>query len=404
MAKPRNLLSAVKVAGATEPGYLADGGGLYLQVSRTGSKSWLFVYRRQGRRIEMGLGPLSDVTLQKARAKAARAREMLTEGKDPLSERRAERAVERGMTFKEVAEMFIAAHQPGWRNPKHGDQWRNTLASYAFPIFGDVPVQAVDTGAVMRVLQPIWAEKTETASRLRGRIENVLDYATARDWRAGDNPARWKGHLQRLLPARAKVQKVEHHPALPWQEIGAFMAELRKQEGVAARALAFTILTACRTGEVIGARRGEFAGDVWTIPGERMKSGREHRVPLSKEAQAILAAIRPVDAAEDNFVFPGAKPARPLSNMAMSAVLERMGRTDITVHGMRSTFRDWCAEATNFPRELAEMALGHVLKDKVEAAYARGDLLEKRRRLMQAWARYCGNPLKTGEVRPIRVA
>jgi integrase len=293
------------------------------------------------------------------------------------------------MTFDACAAAYIAAHNTSWRNAKHRDQWRNTLTSYAGPAFGSLPVQSIDVGLVMKALEPIWQAKPETASRLRGRIEAVLDWATVRGHRKGENPARWRGHLDKLLPARSKVHKVKHHPALPYNEMADFVAELRKQEGVAARALEFLILTAARTGEVIGARWDEVDVEekIWVVPAARMKAGREHRVPLSSAAVAILEEMKKIR--ESDFVFPGGKKGKPLSNMAMLAVLKRIGRSDLTAHGFRSSFRDWAAERTNFPREVAEMALAHTVGDKVEAAYRRGDLLQKRRQIMEAWARFC---------------
>jgi len=308
------------------------------------------------------------------------------------------------MTFKACAEAYIEAHKAGWRNAKHANQWANTLATYAYPVFGGEPVQAVDVALVTKVLEPIWTTKTETASRVRGRIESVLDWATARGYRKGDNPARWRGHLENLLPRRTKVQRVQHHPALPYAEIGAFLTALRVQEGIAARALEFTILTAARTSETIGAGREEFNQDrtIWTVPDGRIKGGKEHRVPLSPAASAVVKKML----ADHNgaFAFPGGKPKKPLSNAGMSAVLDRMGRDDITVHGFRSTFRDWAAETTPFPNEVVEMALAHVIENKAEAAYRRGDLLEKRRPLMEAWAEYCARPAPAAgdNVVPIR--
>jgi len=391
MARTLGRLKDVTVRRRTlAAGYYADGGGLYLRVSASGSKSWVFRYERDARRRELGLGATHAVTLAAARERAAECRALLAEGKDPFHERRAARAAERGVvTFGEAADRYIAAYAPGWRNAKHAAQWTSTLATYAAPVLGTLPVAAVDTGAVMRVLEPLWQEKTETASRLRGRIESVLDYATARGWRTGENPARWRGHMQKLLPARAKVQRVEHHPALPYADMPAFMAGLRKQEGTAALALRFCILTAARTGEVTGARWPEIVDNLWIIPASRIKAGREHRVPLSPAAMAILTEMQPLAAGGDAHVFPGGKPKAGLSNAAMSAVLDRMGRDGITVHGFRSTFRDWAAECTSFPNEVVEMALAHVVKDRTEAAYRRGDLLEKRAKLMQAWAAYC---------------
>jgi integrase len=305
------------------------------------------------------------------------------------------------MTFDACAAAYIDAHKSSWRNAKHRDQWPNTLNTYASPVFGSLPVQAVDVGLVMKALEPIWKIKSETASRLRGRIEAVLDWATVRGYRKGDNPARWRGHLDKLLPARSKVQKVEHHSALPYGGLADFVAVLRGQDGIAARALEFLILTATRTGEVIGARWDEvdLGEKIWVVPAARMKAGREHRVPLSAVAAAILEEMKKIR--EGEFVFPGGKKGRPLSNMAMLAVLKRIGRSDLTAHGFRSSFRDWAAERTNFPREVAEMALAHTVGDKVEAAYRRGDLFQKRRQMMDGWARFCETTRTRAEIVPI---
>jgi integrase len=308
------------------------------------------------------------------------------------------------MTFRECAERYIAAHRVGWRNAKHAEQWRSTLATYAFPIFGDLPVQAIDLGLVMKAIEPIWASKTETASRLRGRIESILDWAATRGYRQGDNPARWRGHLENLLPKRTKVRKVQHHAALPYGRVGDFIQALQQQRGVAAMALELCILTATRTSETIGARWQEvdLRETVWTIPADRIKAGKEHRIPLSAPAVAILQKL--AAARSSDFVFPGGKPGQPLSNMALLALLKRMGRPDLTVHGFRSAFRDWAAELTNFPREVCEMALAHAIGDKVEAAYRRGDLFAKRRQLMEAWARFCLTPSRIkSEVVELRV-
>jgi integrase len=295
------------------------------------------------------------------------------------------------MTFKESAAMYVASHRAGWRNPKHAAQWQATLATYAEPVIGGLSVQAIDTALVLKVLEPIWTTKPETAGRVRGRIESILDWAKARGYRAGENPARWRGHLDKLLPGRSKVRRVEHHAALPYAELPGFLVSLREQEGIAARALEFAILTAARTGEVIGARWSEMdlVGKNWTLPAARMKAGREHRVPLSDRALAILREMQPHRQAEDAFVFPGGKNRRPLSNMAFLMLLRRMGRGDVTVHGFRSSFRDWAAERTKFPAEVAEMALAHTVSDKTVAAYNRSDLYERRRRLMAAWTTFC---------------
>ena len=383
-------LTALRVRSLNTPGRYSDGSGLYLQVRDAQHRSWLFRYARHGKGHWLGLGPAADVTLAEARDKARDCRRRLLDGLDPIEARRAEQTANSGVTFKTVALQYIAAHESTWRNPVHRAQWNSTLEAYAFPQLGDLPVSAVAVAHVMKVLEPIWREKPETASRLRGRLESVLDYAAARGWRTGDNPARWRGHLQNLLPARAKVARVEHHAALPWREIAGFMAALRDQPGIGARALEFTILTAARTGETIGARWSEIDMEAaaWIVPGERMKAGREHRVPLTDTALAVLRAVRPAKPDPAGYVFAGRAADTGLSNMSLSAVLKRMGRNDVTVHGFRSTFRDWAAEATEYPRDLAEAALAHTLRDKVEAAYRRGDMLDKRRTMMAEWAKY----------------
>jgi len=380
----------------TKPGRYADGGGLYLQVGPTGGKSWLVRYMRHGKAHQMGLGALAALTLAEARNKAADVRRLLVNGVDPLEARRVEMASERaktahGMTFSQCAAAYITAHREGWRNPKHRQQWENTLATYAEPVFGALPVAAIDLPLVMKVLEPIWKEKPETASRLRGRIETILDWATVRGFRQGENPARWRGHLDKLLPARSKVAIVEHHAALPYAEIARFMAELRQRNAVAARALEFLILTASRTSETLEAVWPEIdlKNKVWTIPAERMKAGRDHRVPLAPQAVAVLTEMAALRGRESEWVFPGTRPKRPLSSMALLMLLRRMDWPDLTAHGFRSTFRDWTSETTAFPSEVAEAALAHAVADKVEAAYRRGDLFDKRRDLMEAWAAFC---------------
>lgn len=366
-------------------GIHADGGGLYLQVTASGARSWIFRFSSAGKRHEMGLGAYPAVSLKDARAKAAGCRATLAAGRNPLEERRRTKA---GITFEEAAERYLAAREAGWKNAKHRQQSRNTLASYAYPALGGLPVAAIETSNIAGILEPLWQEKTETASRLRGRIEAVLDWATAHGYRQGENPARWRGHLDKLLPKRSKVQRVQHHKALAYAELPAFYARLQAQDGIGALALRFTILTAARTGEVIGARWGEIDGAVWNVPAERMKAGRPHRVPLSEEARAVLTVLRPLAAGDDPFVFPGAK-GKGLSGAAMAATLKRMGHGGITVHGFRSTFRDWAGEQTSYPREVCEAALAHVNADKVEAAYLRSDLLQRRRALLADWAGFC---------------
>lgn len=411
MAKRVEGLTARKVATVTEPGRYADGRGLYLHIGKNGAKSWVLRFMLAGKAREMGLGAVADVTLQDARRKAGEARALLDAGCDPLEARREEerqREAEkaRAVTFKDAAGRYIAAHRAGWRNEKHAAQWDSTLTTYVYPVFGEVAVADVDTGMVLRALEPIWHEKPETATRVRGRIEAVLDWAKARGYRDREamNPAQWKGHLSHLLPARSKVARVEHHAALPWREVGAFMVGLRNRPATAARALEFAILTAARSGEVFGATWEEvdLAGAVWTVPGERMKAGRDHRVPLSPQAVALLVGLAD-ESDRTGYVFKGMKKGRPLSGMAMLMLLRRMERGDLTAHGFRSTFRDWAAEATAFPGEVAEAALAHIVGDKVEAAYRRGDLFDKRRRLMEAWADHCDIVSgEGGNVVPIR--
>ena len=399
-------LSSKTVETRRAPGYYPDGLGLYLQVAVAGTKSWIFRYTLRGRAREMGLGSLRDVGLGLARNYASEARTLLRDRRDPIEVRNARRiaeAAEKASTLstRDCWTRYIAAHKAGWRNAKHADQWTNTLETYAGPVIGSLPVSAVDTAVVLRILEPIWSTKTETAGRLRARIESVLDWARVRGYRMGENPARWRGHLDKLLPKRSRVARVEHHAALPYVEIGEFMATLREQQGEAARALEFAILTCGRTGEVIGARPVEFDLDraLWLLPASRMKGAREHRVPL---APAALALVRKRVERGGEHVFAGGNPGEPLSNMAMLELLKRIGRGDLTVHGFRSTFRDWAAERTNYPRELAELALAHKLDDKTEAAYLRSDMVTKRAQMMAAWARFCGEQKPKGEVTPLR--
>jgi integrase len=384
-------VKSVETLGA---GYHADGDGLYLQVTGNGGRSWIFRYQRHGKRRDMGLGPAHLVGLAEARRRALEFRRCLFEGIDPLERKRARdraAAVEAAqtITFREAAERYIVAHQASWRAKQHLARWHQTMRDFVYPILGALPVEAVDVGLVTRVLEPIWTKMPETASRIRGRIELVLDWATVRQHRTGDNPARWRGHLDKLLPKVSKVSKVQHHAALPYSEIGAFMAQLRRRETVTARALEFAILTAARPSEAIRARWSEIdmSDRLWIIPAARMKANREHRVPLSDAAMAIvedMAARR-----ESDFVFPGRGTGRAVSHTAFSDQLDAIGYQAVTAHGFRSTFRDWAAERTNFPNEVAEMALAHSVSNKVEAAYRRGDLFEKRRQLAEAWAKYC---------------
>lgn len=394
------------------PGRYHDGDGLYLQVSRSGTGSWVLRFMVNGKPHMMGLGSVKDFTLAEARERARLQRQLLRGDKrqDPLEVRRrandeAHLEAAKSITFASATDAYIKAHAPGWKNPKHQDQWRNTLRSYAFPVLGELPVARIDVGLVMQVIEPLWGHRTETASRVRGRIESILDWSTVRGYRKGDNPARWRGHLEALLPAKSKVSKVRHMPALPWAELPQLMAELRTNASISARATEFIILTAVRTGEAINGRWSEIDLDtkVWTVPGSRTKTGKEHRVPLSDRAVEILRGLP----REHNspFIFPGARPGKPLSNMAALQLLRGM-RPDIkiTTHGMRSTFRDWAAEESHFPREIAEASLGHALESKVEAAYRRSDLLERRRALMQAFADFAAKPPLDGKVLPMRRA
>lgn len=395
-----------------------DGRGLYLQVHAGGSKSWIYRYTLHGRVRAMGLGPTHLVSLAEARGMAQEARLLKTQGVDPIDARAASRPApgpppeaDRGPSFRDAAAAYIDANSAAWRNAKHEAQWSSTLKTYAYPVLGDRPVDEIDTALVLAVLEPIWSTKAETASRLRGRIESILDWAKARGHRDGENPARWKGHLDKILPAKSKVARVEHHAALPFKAMPAFMGDLRTRDGAAARALEFAILTAARTGEVIGAQWSEvdFEARVWTQPAARTKTHKEHRVPLSDAAMAILEAMReaflegrreflrlygkpiPNDLALEGFIFGGMRRGKGLSNMAMLKTLERMGYPDLTTHGFRSTFRDWAAETTAYQNEVVEMALAHAIGGKVEAAYRRGDLLEKRRELMRDWSAFCGS-------------
>jgi integrase len=400
MSRIKNKLTARTVETKKAPGYYSDGGNLYLRVSSNLTKTWAFYYKKDGKRTEMGLGSVSNVTLEQAREKASELRKQLANGIDPLSEKQrqdSERKVQlaKTMTFQQCAEAYINAHRAGWKNPKHIQQWQNTLAQYAFPVFGSLDVKSIDTGLITKCLEPIWLTKNETAGRVRGRIECVLDWATARKYRAGENPARWRGHLDKLLAKPSKIQKTEHHSALPYTELNGFIEQLRQQDGIAAKCLEFTILTAARTGETIGATWDEIdlGTKIWTIPADRMKASREHRVPLSSHALGILNKMAEIRL--NNYVFPGTK--KGLSNMAMLAILKRMDRTDITVHGFRSTFRDWAAESTAYPGEVVEMALAHAIKNLTEAAYRRGDLLEKRSRLMEEWAWFCNTPRQSAD-------
>ena len=408
MPKRAKELSALAVARLKHEGRHAVGGapGLHLRVAG-GSRAWILRIKIGARRRDIGLGPYPEVSLAEARDVARVYRKRVRDGGDPLDEKRQARAALRvneakAMTFEECAQSYIEAHKAGWKNEKHQKQWGASLKTYAYPKIGVLPVATIDTGLVLGVLRPIWTEKTETASRLRGRIESILDWAKVSGYREGENPARWRGHLDKLLPAPSQVQKVEHHAALPYADIGQFMVELREREGSSARALEFAILTAARSSEIRGATWEEIKleNKIWTVPADRMKADKEHRVPLSPPAIALLKAMPRLEGTE--YVFPAPRGGM-LSDAALTAVLKRMGRAGLTQHGFRSTFRDWAGETTAYPREVIEHALAHQLKDKSEAAYQRGDLLAKRSRLMADWAKFCAT-VGTGNLSAVAVS
>lgn len=390
-----NKLSATQAAKLKAPGRHSDGGGLYLFIDQHGRRRWIFMYARNGKRTELGLGGGRDMSLANARTEAAKLREILAIGGDPKADRTKD---DRIPTFGECADTYVEVMKPSWRNAKHAAQWTMTLTTYAKPMRGK-PVNAIGTQDVLDVLQGLWKRTPETAERLRGRIENVLDAAKAKGHRSGENPARWRGHLDQILPKRQRLSR-GHHTALPYDAVPDFMADLRGRSAVAALALEFTILTAARSGEVLGAQWDEIDLEktVWIIPPARMKAAREHRVPLSPRAMEIVEVMR--EQGTEGFLFPGPKPKKPLSSMAMAMLLRRM-KAEITVHGFRSTFRDWASETTGFPHEVCEMALAHTIGNKAEAAYRRGDLFDKRRKLMEAWASYCAKK-PSDKVVPIR--
>jgi integrase len=404
MGRSIHRLSDREVINKRKPGLYADGGGLYLQVAPSSkgiTRSWLYRFTLDRKARKMGLGSCNVVSLAEAREAAKECRKRLHAGDDPIVARNLERDAKRleresARTFEQCAEAFIKTREASWKNEKHRLQWRQTLRDFAYPVIGRLPVQDVDVPAVMRVLEPIWEKKTETASRLRGRLEQILDWAAFMKYRAGDNPSRWSGNLKHGLANKGDIAPVVHHAAMAYSEIPNFMKRLRRLHGVSARALEFLILTACRSGEARGATRDEIENGVWKIPGERMKSKREHRVPLSNAALAVVRGQ-----SERGLMFPGRRHAQ-LSDATLSGVLKRMG-VKVTVHGFRSSFRDWGAERTNYPNEMLELALAHAVSDKVEAAYRRGDMLERRRRVMNDWADFCENGAgNTGTVTPIR--
>ncbi len=384
MSRSLHRLTALDVKNLAKPGLHSDGGSLYLNLGANGRKSWRIVYVRHGKRVELGIGSYPTVSLAKARERAAEARKLLQEGADPKKAWSSQHPA-KNPNFGAVATEHIEAHEPAWKNAKHRQQWRNTLSTYASSLW-DTRVDQITVDDIMAILKPIWSTKPETASRVRGRIESVLDAAKVRGLRSGENPATWRGNLALLLPARKKGPK-RHHPAMPIVEVPKFFGKLRAAQGLSARALELTILTAARTSEVLQASWSEFdlPGTTWTVPASRMKAGREHRVPLSPAAVELLNALpTPAD-----HVFPGQVEGKPLSNMAMEMCLRRMGQDQYTVHGFRSSFRDWAGEATDFPREIAEMALAHQIGSAVERAYRRGNSFARRRDLMNAWAEFC---------------
>jgi integrase len=387
-------LTVAKVKAAA-PGKHADGANLWLQVGPSGSKSWLLRFTLNGRTREMGLGPYPLISLSEARDKAVAQRRLLLDGIDPIVARDAKQPARDPITFGAAAKQYIAGHEKSWKSGDHARQWRNSLDRYVLPAIGERPISAVDTHDVLTIVEQLWQDKTETATRVLNRMSLILDWATARKLRIGDNPARWKGHLDAVLPKRSKVQKVINHSALPYARLPQFMTALRQQSEIGARAAELMILTATRTGEVRFAAWSEIEldGRLWIIPAARMKVERDHRVPLSGPAIALLSRL-PRDR---DLVFPG------LGQHAILKALKR-ANSEITAHGFRSTFRDWCAEQTSFPSEVAEMALAHAVGDKVEAAYRRGDLFEKRQQLMDAWARHCANVRAGGTVVSIAAA
>ena len=384
-------LTSRKVQTATEPGYYGDGGGLYLQVSNYGTRNWVFRFMIAGRAREMGLGSVNTFTLKEAREEARSCRQLVTRGVDPIEERRKKRDLARAATgeamlFKDASQRFLEVHSDGWRNLKHRQQWNNTLRTYAFPTLGTRPVSAIDGSLITEAITPIWTAKPETARRVKQRIERVVQ------WVKDGMP----------LPMKGASKRVQHHPAMPYEAVPDFMVRLRANESISARALEFCILTASRTGEVIGATWAEIYLDarIWTVPADRMKSGKEHEVPLSKRAVEILKGLP----REGAYVFPGARTGKPLSNMAMLELLRGMNGDGYTTHGFRSSFRDWAGEQSSFPREVIEHALAHRIKDKAEAAYARGTLLPKRQKLMEAWSAYCAAPMVGATVTHLRRA
>jgi integrase len=409
MARTLHRLTAVGINRLKAPGIYSDGGNLNFRIAPGGSRSWVFRFSTHGRTRDAGLGPYPEVSLADARVKAFEWRKLLVAGIDPLEQRNVERASDRvaaskTITFDDCVDGYVAAHEAAWGS-KHGKQFQATLTAYASPVFGRLPISAIDTGMVIRALEPLWASKPTTASRLRGRIENVLDWAKVRGYRRDENPARWKGHLDHLLPSKGKVRGIEHHPAMPYNEVGAFTTRLRDLPNINARALEFLILTGARSGEVIGATWPEvdIGAKVWTVPASRMKAKREHRVPLTAAAIAVLKQMEAIR--QSDFIFSGIGGGRLGINSLSELLAGMVDRGVASVHGFRSTFRDWAAERTSFPREIAELALAHSVGSDVEQAYRRTDLFDKRRRLLEEWSKFCGRRESAGAtITPLRSA
>lgn len=404
MAQQSRRLTDIKIKALKEAGLYPDGAGLYLKITTTGTKSWIYRFKYNSRLRDMGLGKYPAVSLSTARERASENYTLIKRGIDPIDAREVQASANKAkvhvVTFAEAAQRCVASHEGNWRNPKHRQQWRTTIKQYALPVIGEMNVADITTDDVLRILEPIWRDRAETASRVRGRIENILDWAAARKLRHGENPARWRGHLAHLLPARNKTHSVQHFPAMPWGEVPAFLADLRTLTDIASKALEFTILTAARTNMALGAEWGEFDLDarLWRVPKERMKSGIEFHAPLSAAAIALLMDLHQFEG--NPYVFPGWRPLRPMADRMMHKRLTGM-RPGLTVHGFRSSFRDWVADATTFAGDLAEMCLAHNVAGAVEAAYRRSEMIEKRRKIMDAWASFCARGKQDGKVVPI---
>jgi len=408
MAKNINKLTAVKIKQIKKPGWYPDGLGLYLQISPSGSKSWVYRYEIKSKERRCGLGAYPTISLLMARDVADEFRKLRTKGIDPIEHKKQielQKKLEESktITFKQSATAYIESHKSGWKNKKHQNQWTNTLQTYAYPLLGNLPVQDVDTDLVIKVLEPIWYTKTETASRVRSRIENVLDWAKVRKFRTGENAARWRGHLDKLLPRPSKIRKVKNQPALAYAELPEFYKALRNKNTISAKALTFIILTATRTNETLGAKWDEFDFETatWTIPDSRMKDGEEHRIPITFEMLELIEELKIFK--QDDYVFPGQQKGKSISDTSVRKNIKQINKNNSFVtHGFRSTFKDWCAEKTNFSKDLSESALAHKIENATRAAYERGDKLEKRRTLMDAWTNYCLSSTPKSNVTPIK--